>query len=217
MELNDRIAHGYFFAKNYIIKKGYANEVDWQDELKLDYITEQKFLEEFSWVVLASGMNDKVVRKLFPRIKKAMLNFKSSEAIFKQRKKCLKKCLEVINHPGKIAAILFTAEYIYVNSFDVLKLKIVEEGVNFIQMFPYMGKATSFHLAKNIGLDVAKPDRHLIRISNILGYENPNGLCQDLSNRIHEKKSLIDLVLWRYATLDRNYVANINRFIKRHN
>lgn len=213
--MNDRIAHGYFLAKNYIIRRGYSAEIDWQENLDFDYITEQKLLEEFAWVVIASGMNDKVVRKIFPLIKEIMFNFKSAEDILKERRECLRKSLKVFNHSKKIEAIFSPAEYISNNSFRVLKQKIYEEGVDFIQLFPYMGKATSFHLAKNIGLNVAKPDRHLIRISNVLGYDNPETLCQDLSNKIDEKKSLIDLVLWRYATLDRNYVANINRFIGR--
>ena len=217
MEIRDRIAHGYFFAKSYIIKKGYANEIDWQDELDYDSLTEQKFLEEFSWVVIASGLNDKVVRKTFPAIKKNMFDFKSCELIVKQKKKCMINGLEVFNHKGKINAILFAAEYIHKHSFEMVKLKIMIEGVNFIQTFPYMGKATAYHLAKNLGLNVAKPDRHLIRISNLLGYEDPNTFCKDLSFQIEEKISLIDLVLWRYATIDRNYIKNIRWYLESNN
>ena len=209
----DRIAHAYFFAKNYIISKGYGNEVDWQQELNYDKITEQKFLNEISWVILASGMNDKVVRKVFPIIKNIMFDFKSSDLIQKNKTRCYNNSLKVFNHKGKISAIIYVAEYIKLHTFDEVSSRIMKEGIGFIQTFPYMGKATSFHLAKNIGLDYAKPDRHLIRISNSLGYNTPNDLCKVISNRIQEKKSLIDLVLWRYATLDKNYIRNLNWFI----
>ncbi len=72
-----------------------------------------------------------------------------------------------------------------------------------------MGEATSFHLAKNIGLNVAKPDRHLVRMSSALGFESVNILCSEISNLIEENISLIDLVLWRYATLDKNYIDKL--------
>ncbi len=81
--------------------------------------------------------------------------------------------------------------------------------------FPYLGNATVFHLAKNLGINVAKPDRHLLRISNCLGYKCPNNLCEEISLTIDEKVSLVDLVLWRYATLDKNYLSKIQWYINR--
>lgn len=213
MDSGERIAHGYFFAKNYIIKKGYGSEIDWQDELNFDEVTEQTFLEEFSWVVIASGMNDNVVRKIFPAIKIIMFDFTSNQKLYNNKKNCMQNALKVINHPGKIKSIFNVVDFINKNSFETVRSKIKTEGISFIQTFPYMGKATSYHLAKNLGLNVVKPDRHLIRISNLLGYDNPDTFCKLLSSQISEKLPLIDLVLWRYATLDRNYLKNINRYI----
>lgn len=209
----DRLAHAYFFAKNYIIGKGFGNEIDWQQENSYDKITEQKFLNEISWVILASGMNDKVVRKVFPLIKKIMFDFNSSELIYKNRRQCLNKSLKIFNHKGKISAIIFVAEYVKKQTFEVVNYRIMKGGIDFIKTFPYMGNATSFHLAKNIGLDYSKPDRHLVRISSSLGFNNPNELCYEISNRIQEKISLIDLVLWRYATLDKNYLKKLNWYM----
>lgn len=209
MDFHSRIAHGYFFAKQYIINKGFASEIDWQDGLDFEKVNETKLLEEFTWVVLASGMNDKVVKKVFPSIKSIMYDFKSSELIYKRRVSCFNKALQIFNHPGKIKAILFLAEYVYKNSFGFIKSKIATEGIEFIQTLPYMGQATSFHLAKNLGIEVAKPDRHLNRIAKALGFKGPSELCKQLSITISEKASLIDLVLWRYATLDKKYLKKV--------
>ena len=216
MDSGERIAHGYFFAKNYVIKKGYGSEIDWQDELNYDKVTEQTFLEQFSWVVIASGMNDKVVRKIFPAIKKIMFDFASSQKLYVNEKNCMRKALKVLNHPGKIKSIFYVVDFINKHSFEEVRSRIKIEGISFIQTFPYMGKATSYHLAKNLGLNVVKPDRHLIRISNLLGYDSPDTFCQLLASQISEKLSLIDLVLWRYATLDRNYIKNISWYINSH-
>jgi hypothetical protein len=213
MDFSERIAHGYFFAKKYIIHKGYGNEIDWQEGLIYETITEQKFLSEISWVILASGMNDKIIRKIFPKIKLVMLNFQSAELICNQRENCYDKALKIFNHKGKIEAILFAAEYLQKYSLAFIKAEILKKGISFIQTFPYLGKATSVHLAKNLGLNLAKPDRHLNRISSILGFSTPNDLCKEISDIIDEKISLIDLVLWRYATLDKHYLKRINSFI----
>ena len=53
MNFSERISHGYFFAKHYVINKGFGNEVDWQEGLNFEMVTEQKFLSEISWVILA--------------------------------------------------------------------------------------------------------------------------------------------------------------------
>ena len=217
MTFNDRIVHGYFYIKKYVIYKGYGNEIDWQEGLELETITEQKFLSEISWVILAGGMSDKVIRKVFPKIKSIMFDFQSAELISKRKKRCYNKAIKIFNHKGKINAIIYAAEYLKNNSLAVIKSSILSQGIKFIQSFPYLGKATAFHLAKNLGLNIAKPDRHLNRISNTLGFENPNELCNLISRFIDEKVSLIDLVLWRYATLDKNYIRRINWFVKSYN
>lgn len=215
MIFSDKLIHAYFFAKKYVITKGYGNEIDWQESINYDQLTPQKFMHEISWVIIASGLSDKVVRKIFPIIKNTMFDFESSELICKNKKKCFEKSLKIFNHAGKINAIIYVAEYIQKNSFPFLKNRISEQGISFIQTFPYMGNATAYHLAKNIGLNYAKPDRHLIRITELLGYNTPHELCEEISVKIQEKKSLVDLVLWRYSTLDKNYLKNINWYIER--
>ena len=64
------------------------------------------------------------------------------------------------------------------NSLTIIKSKILMQGIEFIQTFPYMGKATALHFAKNLGLDFAKPDRHLNRICATLGFSSPRKSLQ---------------------------------------
>jgi len=45
----------------------------------------------------------------------------------------------------------------------------VAEGVWFLQQLPFIGPVTAFHLAKNLGIEAVKPDRHLCRLSKLLG------------------------------------------------
>jgi hypothetical protein len=69
-----------------------------------------------------------------------------------------------------------------------------------------MGPATSHHLAKNIGLDVVKADRHLLRIAEKAGYNCPDELCETISEYVGDKKSVVDVVIWRFAATQSNYL-----------
>ena len=64
---------------------------------------------------------------------------------------------------------------------------------------PFMGPATSYHLAKNLGFQVAKPDRHLNRISESNGFKNAHELCEAIASQTREPISVVDGVLWRLS------------------
>ncbi len=215
MDYTERIGHAYFFAKNYIISKGYWNEIEWLDTIDYHFLTQEKFLQESAWVILASGLSDGVVQKKFPLIKNAMLGLTCGKLITENKDKCFHNSIRVFNHPGKINAILHIAQELANQSFENVKMQIDSLGIQYLKTFPFIGNATAFHLAKNIGLNVAKPDRHLVRISIALGFSTPADLCTRISDDLHENVALVDLVLWRYATLDKKYLEKINWLIKK--
>jgi len=201
-----KIVNLYLEAKKTIIKGGFAEEIDWQNDIQFSQIDESYFLKEAAWVVLSSGMKESVIRKKFPAISAAFYYWRSPNRIVKNRKKCMMRALMVFCHEPKINAIINIAEKISTDGFDSLKICIRNEGIKFIQTMPYMGPATSYHLAKNIGLDVVKPDRHLLRIATVTGYANPQHLCEEISLSVGDRISVVDLVIWRYATLNPNYI-----------
>ena len=73
-----------------------------------------------------------------------------------------------------------------------------------------MGPVTACHLAKNLGLDVVKPDRHLLRIAAVTGYQSPYEMCCDIAKVTSDKLSVIDLVIWRFATIQRQYLDHFS-------
>lgn len=210
----DKLAYAYFFVKEYVIKKGYSFEIDYADDIKFNNLKESFFLKEAAWVVLSSGMSYKIISNKFNLISEAFNNWESAEEIIRNKYKCKKKSLKIFNNEQKIDAIIKIASIIKEDGFENIKSGINKMGVEYLTRFPFIGPATKFHLAKNIGINVAKPDRHLVRISNATGYNSPNDLCNVISERISEKAAIIDLVIWRYATLDRNYLMKINHFFK---
>lgn len=201
----DALARVYFIAKNYVIQKGYSDEIDWQEYVNLEELSAQSFLKEYSWVVLASGLSDKVVSKVFPKIERLLMNWESLEFIATNYIELEKMLLKVFNNRLKIKALLDTSLIVYSKGFSRIKASIQERDITYLKTFSFIGETTCFHLAKNIGLSFAKPDRHLLRISSKIGFESPHVLCKLISDYTSEKIQVVDLVLWRYATLDNSY------------
>lgn len=213
MENIDNLARVYFIAKKYVIQKGFSYEIDWQEQIDFATLSAQTFLNEYSWVVLASGLSDKVVSKIFPKIKVILGSWNNLEYIANNYNYLEKYLLKVFNNKLKIRAILDTSLYVYSVGFERIKTQIQNKGLIFLKTFKFIGDTTCYHLAKNIGLDFAKPDRHLLRISNKIGFDSPHTLCTIISDYISEKIQVVDLVLWRYATLDNNYEKKLGELM----
>jgi hypothetical protein len=52
-----------------------------------------------------------------------------------------------------------------------------------------------------LGLNVAKNDRHLAKIAEHYGFSSAHTLCQAISDTTGEPTSVVDIVLWRFASL----------------
>ncbi len=207
------LARFYFKVKQEVIDAGYSSEIDWQEKVCFMSIGKRIFLREFAWVVLSCGMSEKVIRSKFDDISDIFLDWKYPEKIIKKKNTYLKKALKVFGNSKKIEAILYMAEYINNVCFSDVKKEIALHGPDYLQQFPYMGPATSIHFLKNIGFSLAKPDRHLIRISKHVGYCTPAEMCSELSELTYERIEVIDLVFWRYATLKNTYLDEIKKYI----
>ena len=202
-----RLIDIYLTAKDAVIEQGFAWEIDWQAERRFDCIQEPEFLRESAWVVLSAGFRESVVRRLFDPLSKAFLEWQSAELINRRRQSCMLSALQIFDNRRKIIAILDTAAIVAESGFATIRRRIEEEGVCFLQTLPYIGPVTVFHLAKNLGLPVVKPDRHMRRMARAAGFPSPLELCEVIANRVGDPIQVIDIVLWRYATLFSNYVA----------
>lgn len=201
-----RVVDAYLTAKERVINSGYAEEIDWQDRRRVEHITESDFLRQAGWVVLSSGMRETVIRNLFGQFSEAFFSWESAEKIVINRAACRRRATRCFHHFGKVNAVVEIAAQIHGCGFVVTKEKLKTQGVEYIKTLPFMGPATSFHLAKNIGIQVAKPDRHLVRVSQSLGYKTPQALCEDIAEIVGDAISTIDVVIWRYATIDNEYL-----------
>jgi len=201
-----KLVSAYNAAKKAVIRKGYSWEIEWQNFVTIDEITEPEILGEAAWVVLSSGMREAVIRKKFPAISEAFFKWESAQKIVVHRNRCRKAALRHFNNKRKIEAIIKIAHQVFTMGFHSFKESIKEKGIPYIMRLPFMGPATSYHFAKNIGLSVVKPDRHLLRVAKVAGYSTPHDLCLEIAEETEEDISVVDLVIWRYATLFNDYL-----------
>ena len=205
-----QLAAAYLDIKEYLVRVGYADEIDWQADVCFEDTTESDFLREAAWVVLSAGFRESVLRRHFHRISEAFLCWCSAAEIVAEAADCRRRAMSVFAHSRKIEAIAEICDRVARCGFREVKGSIRTHGVGFLQELPFVGPVTSHHLAKNLGMDIVKPDRHLTRIARVAGYESPREMCSQIVHVVGDTLGVVDLVLWRYATLDRRYT---HRFV----
>ena len=174
----------YLDLKQFVIGKGYAHDVDYYQDIP-ECNSDAAFAFETIWVICNSGMKNQVARKIYDRILQAMID--------------KKPLLDVFKHEGKVKAIE-SAWKDRVDFFAQYKKTPDDLKLNFLECLPFIGPITKYHLAKNLGMDVCKPDRHLVRIAE--HYEvTPEQLCKILSVVTGDRIATVDYVIWRAANL----------------
>lgn len=196
----------YVHAKEHVLAAGFTSEIDWQERTALADLTKPDFLREQAWVVLSSGMRASVVGARFEQFSAAFCSWDAAQ-ICETPRTCIERALRVFAHPAKISAIAANCLMIADADLDSWKAELRTHGPAWLMRLGYIGPVTCWHLAKNIGLDVVKPDRHLVRMARASGARDVNELCCLCSTMAGDSLAVVDLVLWRYATLQPNYVS----------
>ena len=196
------LAVAYLDAKAVVLSAGYDLELCWQDQQTPGDLDLTRFLRECAWVILSSGMRTAVVAKKFDGVCRAFHDFHDTRLILARPDECIEKALALFRHQGKIAAILAAVRFADGTTVDAIRAAVEQHGAIWLNHLPYIGPATSLHLAKNLGFDVAKPDRHLSRICENVGCSSVQRMCEIISEMTGDRVSVVDLVLWRFSTLD---------------
>lgn len=164
-------------------KAGYKAAIEWSENIQPPP-TASAFASEAIYVICNSGMSNRVAVPIFESCMIALRRGKSSKSVF--------------GHPGKSEAI--DTIWKHRNSL-YRKLRETDDLIAFCAALPWVGQITKFHLAKNLGADVAKPDVHLNRLAEP-GGETAQELCERLAKETGYRAATVDLILWR-ACADR--------------
>lgn len=193
-----RAASVFESARNYVLDAGFDKEVEWQRKISLVDFTETDLLRESAWVILCSGFRVSVVQRIFDYISLCFCDWESSKSIVSAYPMCYNAAFASFGNQSKINAIVGTARIIDEIGFCSIREMILQNPVRKLQIFPFIGPVTSYHLAKNLGYETAKSDRHLKRLADTLEFESVAELCRAISDVTGENIRVIDLVLWRY-------------------
>lgn len=201
----ERLVHNYLNAKEHVIGAGYEEDITWAEDLDLDKLTESTWLQEAAWVIFNSGFRASTVRGKWSALRRAFFDFPSASVLVEYHLLCRRQALRVFGHQGKVDAVLEVARITDAEGWPAIREALREQGPKYLHRFPFIGPITCYHLARDLGLDCVKPDRHLVRIAEAAGYDTPLAMCEVVASVVGDRLGVIDMVLWRFATLQAGY------------
>lgn len=144
--------------------------------------TAEDFASEAIFVICNSGMKNTIARTIYDRAMAAIGEGRS--------------VLEVFGHKGKAAAM----DAIWADRKVLLAMYRAcatdADRLEMLEALPWIGPITKFHLAKNFGANVAKPDVHLQRLADREGC-TAQALCERLGADVGLRAATVDVLLWR--------------------
>lgn len=172
----------YFDLYEKLIESGYQDEIDWSFDLK-PCTNSADFFSHYVFVVCNSGMKAQIARVIYQMIMQAIADRRDISKVFGHKLK-VKAIKEVLGNQSKYFGLYLKAE----------------NKIEFLETLPHIGPITKYHLAKDLGVETIKPDRHLVRIANNHDTD-PFELCERLAKETGHRLLTVDLVLWRSANL----------------
>jgi hypothetical protein len=199
-------------ASAYMAHDDRSGEVEWQRQVSLDNFTETDFLREAAWVILCSGFRERLVRRVFDHISLCFCDWESASSILEADPTCRNAAMASFRNAAKLSAIVGSALHVQRWGFVAFKQAVLVDPVGELRRLSHIGPVTVWHLAKNLGLDVAKPDRHLARLSRVLGFNDADHFCGVVARASGEQRKVVDLIVWRYLA-DNPHPQNFSRAI----
>lgn len=188
----------FFDAEKFLRENGFGREIDWCDKRpSFDELTERDFLREYAWVVFNSGMRNAVIEAKWPDLCKAFFYFDVLR-ILEAEDEALNNALKIFGNYKKVYAVIETAQKIHGEGYLHFRSQLKKTPLEFLDSLPFIGKVTKFHLARNLGFDYVKPDRHLVRLADKYAM-TPSELCSWIHEKTGRRLGTIDVVLWRFC------------------
>lgn len=187
-------------AERFCIENGFREEIEWcRNREPFTSVTKITFLREYAWVIFNSGMKTSVIEAKWNALSRTFLWFDPSEIIIHSNDVRL-RALKVFGNRAKVKAVIEMAKKIESTPtfFVALKEQIQLDPLEELEKLHFIGKVTRYHLARNLGFDFIKPDRHLVRLAERYGMA-PFELCEIVKKETGEKLGVIDVVFWRYC------------------
>ncbi len=163
-----------------LMAAGFGDDLAWAENLGPPADADE-FAHEVIFVICNSGMRYTVAQMIYERCVGALY--------------ASRPVSEVFGHKGKAGAI----EDVWARRSELFNCYCMAgDKLTYLESLSWVGPITKFHLAKNFGLQYAKPDVHLQRLANLYK-TSPQSLCESLARFSGLKVATVDTVLWRAA------------------
>ncbi|TIN80750.1 hypothetical protein [Mesorhizobium sp.] len=154
------------------------DDIAWSESIKAPTDPDDFALEAI-FVICNSGMKNTVARRIFEKCRDELARGGNARHVF--------------GHLGKATAI----NDIWNGRADLFARYLAsDDKLAFCASLPWIGNITKYHLAKNFGADVAKPDVHLQRLADREGV-TAQALCERLATATGYRVATVDVLLWR--------------------
>lgn len=161
----------------------FGGEIEWSENIRPP-ASPEAFGREAIYIICNSGMRYTVARKIYDTLIPIVMRGGSASRTF--------------GHKGKAEAI----DWIWAERNrlyeEFMACETDDDALAYLLTLPWIGNITKYHLAKNLGVDCAKPDRWLVRLSEHFGTDT-HSLCRRLAEESGDRVATVDLVLWRAA------------------
>lgn len=177
----------YVLIRDKLIGEGHKRDYDYFNASRLCKDSDQ-FFSIYAFVVCNSGMKAQIAGPIFKRIIDCLNEGGDISTVF--------------GHKLKVKAIkeVLAKRHELFSQFCETQFEDTGAILDFCESLPHIGRITKYHLAKDLGCDVAKPDRHLVRIAAKYGV-TAEELCKKLSDETGDRIAAVDFILWRAANL----------------
>ncbi len=199
--MNDALKRHFEAAREFAEERA-PRWVEWcRTRPPVEQVGHVDFIAEYAFVVSVSGFRASVVEERFPRLAKALHGF-DPEQIVRMPYQQIRDLYErhMLRNGAKAEAfargIRALADF---ETIQKLKAMLAKGHVDCLKSLPWIGDVTKYHLARNLGVDVAKPDVHLTRLAKKFGYDDVGRMCADLAAEFDERVAAVDGILWEYA------------------
>ena len=157
----------------------WAGQIDWAESVTRP-VDADAMARELIFVIANSGMKNTIARTIYRRVMDALEAGRDPAMAF--------------GHAGKVAAMAMIWRERQ-RLFRELAALGDAEIPEWCGALPFIGTITKWHASKNLGADVAKPDRWLERAA-ALSNETVAQLCTRLARAAGDRVATVDLVIW---------------------
>ena len=184
-------------AEKFCRANGFQREIDWcENRPTLNQMLDNDVLREYAWVVFNSGMRNSVIEAKWQDLCKAFRWF-NLKSILDDEEAVRQDVLNVFGHNGKVDAVIEMAKELWCESAN-FRESVKQTPLDTLKDLSFIGDITKYHLARNLGFDYIKPDRHLQRLADEYGM-TPFEFCDLIHDETGRRLGTIDVILWRFC------------------